>query len=512
MNLIQKVTAKDNRAANGRCRSWHAWGLLLVATSLVSSPAFAEESIQESIQIPPVTLIKNVHVWDGTSDKLKDADVLIVGDKIKRVAKDIPTTGTYDVDAVSKKIVLVPDAPGLEGNRYNLRVRGEDRSVQQVSVDVSVIDGKGGYLIPGLIDSHQHIMLSKGSGPQDILNNQLPYTPAYNAIPQGHIMLDMGVTTIRDTGGNSVELGMAIDQGFVDGPRIYSSGAGISCTSGHADFGGHAPGQGEIYPGSTAHWSKTVNFMTLADGEAEVRQATRWALAQGAAQIKMMAGGGVASLKDPLESVGYSEAEMRAMVEAANDYDTYVMAHAYNDESVQRAIRAGVKDIVHGHLLSEETVKMMAENDVWLGSLSKPYGLMEVPWFTDENRRKGRLVLAGYENVMKWAKKYGVKMGWGTDAAAGMVETITYEFESRAPFFTPLEQLKQATSINAELLRFSNSRDPYKEAPLGVIKEGAWADMIIYDKNPLEDIMVPAKPKDTLKFVMKGGKVWKNKL
>ena len=483
--------------------------LIVAAALTMPGSAVAEEKIE----IPTVMLIKNVHVWDGTSDSLKnDTDVLIVRDKIRKVAKNIPAEGTYNVDAVRKTVELVPDAPGVEGGKYKFLVKGEEGSVEQVSAEVSVIDGKGGYLIPGLIDSHQHIMLSKGTGPQDILNGQLPYTPAYNAIPQGQIMLNMGVTTIRDTGGNSVELGMAIDQGFVDGPRIYSSGAGISCTSGHADFGGLAPGQGEIYPGSTAHWSRTLNFMTLADGEAEVRKATRFALAQGAKQIKMMAGGGVASLKDPLESVGYSEAEMRAMVEAATDYDTYVMAHAYNDESVRRAIRAGVKDIVHGHLLSEETVKMMAENDVWLGSLSKPYGLMDVPWFTDENRRKGKLVLAGYENVMKWAKKYGVKMGWGTDAAAGMVDTIVYEFESRAPFFTPLEQLKQATSINAELLRFSNSRDPYKAAPLGVIEEGAWADMLIYNKNPLEDIMVAAKPKDTLKVVIKGGKVWKNEL
>ncbi len=491
-----------------KCKS-----ILMKVFAITASVLAAEVAVaEESLQIPPVTLIKNVQVWDGTSDKLKDADVLIVGDKIKKVAKDIPASGSYKVDAVTKNVELIPDAPGFEARGYDLQVISKDKSVQQVSVDVSVIDGKGGYLIPGLIDSHQHIMLSKGTGPQDILNNQLPYEPAYNAIPQGQIMLDMGVTTIRDTGGNSVELAMAIDKGYVDGPRIYSSGAGISCTSGHADFGGHAPGQGEVYPGSTAHWGKTINFMTVADGEANVRQATRYALAQGAVQIKMMAGGGVASLKDPLESVGYSEEEMRAMVEAAKDYDTYVMAHAYNDESVQRAIRAGVKDIVHGHLLSEETVKMMAENDVWLGSLSKPYGLMDVPWFTEENRRKGREVLSGYDNVMKWAKKHGVKMGWGTDAAAGMVDTIVYEFESRAPYFTPIEQLKQATSTNAELLRFSNSRDPYKEAPLGVIKEGAWADMIIYNRNPLEDIMVAAKPKDTLKFVMKGGKVWKNNL
>jgi imidazolonepropionase-like amidohydrolase len=439
-------------------------------TAILSIGLFVGSAIAQETRIEPQILITNVQVWDGLADNLVNADVLIEGDKIKQVATGISAAGA------------------------------------------TKIDGKGGTLIPGLIDSHQHIMLSKGTGPQDIINNQLPYTPAYNAIPQGKIMLMMGVTTIRDTGGPSVELGRAIDAGYVDGPRIYSSGAIVSATSGHGDFGGQAPGQGQMYPGSSAQWSSTVGFTTLADGPAEVRKATRWALAQGAAQIKIMAGGGVASLKDPLESVGYSEEEMRNAVEAAADYDTYVLAHAYNVESVQRCIRAGVKDIVHGHLLDEKTIKMMAKNDVWLGSLSSPYGLMDVPFFTDENRRKGREVLDGYDNVMRLAKKHGVKMGFGTDAASTMVDTVLYEFEARSKFFTPLEMLKQATSMNAELLRFSRSRDPYKAAPLGVVKEGAWADVLIYDANPLDDIKVVTTPKDHLKVIIKGGKVYKNEL
>jgi imidazolonepropionase-like amidohydrolase len=355
-------------------------------------------------------------------------------------------------------------------------------------------------------------MLSKGTGPDDILNKQLPYTPAYNAIPQGMIMLKMGVTTIRDTGGPSVELGMAIDSGLVDGPRIYSSGAMVTCTSGHGDFGGRAPTNQKDYPGSTQWWSSAINFATLADGVPEVRGATRHALANGAHQIKIMAGGGVASLKDPLESVGYSVSEMKAAVEAAADYDTYVMAHAYTDEAVKRCIEAGVTDVVHGHLITDETAKLMAENGVWLGSLSSPFGLMEVPWFTAENRAKGKRVLDGYENVMKMAKKHGIKMGFGTDAAAGMVDTILYEFTMRSKFFTPLEMLKQATSTNAELLRLCKSRDPYKAAPLGVIEEGAWADLLIYSANPLEDIKVVVDPKKNLKLIMKGGKVYKNDL
>ena len=368
-------------------------GLILLLATAWSCPFSAEVQAQEEsrLEVPPVIVIKNVHVWDGTSDALKkDTDVLIVGDKIKKVAQDIPTAGQYEVDAVRKTVTRVADAPGLEGRNLQLAITGEEGKAEKVNVTVNVIDGKGGYLIPGLIDSHQHIMLSKGSSPQDIMSNQLPYTAAYNAIPQGMIMLKMGVTTIRDVGGPSVELGRAIDAGHVDGPRIYSAHGMISCTSGHGDWGGQTPHQAKDYPGSGPWWMSAVGLSTLADGPAEVRGATRFAMAQGAHQIKIMAGGGVASLKDPLESVGYSEAEMRAAVEAAADYDTYVCAHAYNDESVQRCIRAGVKDIVHGHLLSEETIKMMAENDVWLGSLSSPYGLMDVPWFTEENRRKGR--------------------------------------------------------------------------------------------------------------------------
>ncbi len=234
----------------------------------------------------------------------------------------------------------------------------------------------------------------------------------------------------------------------------------------------------------------------------------------GAHQIKIMAGGGVASLYDPLESVGYSEEEFRAAVDAARDYDTYVAIHAYNDESVRRAIRAGVLDCVHCHLINEETVMMMAEAGMWLGSLSKPPGLLDIPWFTEENLRKARTMLAGYDNVMQWAKKHGVKIAFGTDAAGSteMMEAQLLEFEARSPFFTPVEMLRQATSSSAELLASSNSRNPYRDAPLGVIEEGAWADMLIYDGNPLEDIGVVINHQKTLKVVIKNGVIYKNTL
>ena len=441
----------------------------LVAAGLLLLSSLSCAEAQEESTVTQI-LITNVQVWDGLADAPVAADVLVEGSMIKKVGKGISSPGA------------------------------------------TKIDGKGGTLIPGLIDSHQHVMFTATVVPDDITNNMTPYLVAYESLPQAKKLLMMGVTTIRDLGGPSLDLAKAIDKGLVDGPRIYSSGAFIGATSGHGDFTDATSSSPSTVIGSSAWWMTESGFSYLADGPAEVRKAVRLALSKGAPQIKIMAGGGVASLKDPLESVGYSEAEMRAAVEAAADYDTYVMAHAYNDESVKRCIRAGVKDIVHGHLLSEEVIKMMAENDVWLGSLSSPYGLMDVPFFTDENRRKGREVLDGYENVMTLAKKYGVKIGFGTDAAAQMVDTVLYEFEMRSKFFTPIEMLKQATSTNAELLRFSNSRDPYRAAPLGVVKEGAWADVLIYDANPLEDIMVVTTPKEHLKVIIKDGKVYKNTL
>jgi imidazolonepropionase-like amidohydrolase len=477
-----------------------------LAASLIGGLASAQET---KLEIPRVVVIKNVNVWDGSGEATKDVDVLVVGNKIRKVAKDIPTEGAYEVDALRKRFTKVRN-PFPTERGLNLSVVGEQGTVEKIKVDVDVIDGKGGYLIPGLMDSHQHVMMSPTSGPPQFINEKSPYLLAYESVPHVKKMLMKGLTTVRDVGGPALDLAKAIDAGLIDGPRIVSAGAFISCTSGHGDFrNNNSPALRHL---GSAKRQADFGWSHLADGPAEVRAATRQVLSTGAANIKIMAGGGVASLKDPLESIGFSEAEMRAAVEAAADYDTYVMAHAYNDESMQRAIRAGVKDIVHGHLCSEKTIKMMAEHGVWLGSLSKPQGLMDVPFFTDENRRKGRRVLDGYDLVMRLARMHKVKMGFGTDAASSMADLILFEFKERSKYFTPVEMLKQATVNNAELIAMCNSRNPYKEAPLGVIKEGAWADMLIYGANPLDDISVVIEYENNLKFIMKDGKVYKNTL
>ena len=157
---------------------------------------------------------------------------------------------------------------------------------------------------------------------------------------------------------------------------------------------------------------------------------------------------------------------------------------------------------------------MMVKSGMWLSGMSKPPGLMDIPWFTEENKAKGRTILAGYEKVWKLAKKHGVKTAFGTDAAGSpaMMESQLLEFEARSEFFTPVEILRQATSNSAELLALSNSRNPYKEAPLGVVEEGAWADLLIYGKSPPDDIGVVVDYQKHLEVVMKNGVIFKNTL
>ncbi len=417
-------------------------------------------------------MISNVNIFDGVNEKLiENASVLVEGQFIAAVPRE-------PIDA--------PNA--------------------------MPIDGGGRTLMPGMSDSHQHIAVTSDTKPSPAMLYESIYTNAYKAIPQALKLMDQGFTAIRDMGGPTIELGQAIDAGHFQGPRIMSPGHFIGATSGHGDFAG----QRRIGPSesmdSDANRLLTSGWSILADGADDVRWASRTALANGAAFIKIMAGGGVASLKDPLESVGYSEDEMRAAVEVAADYDTYVACHAYNDESLRRAIAAGVADCVHGHLISEETVAAIADAGMWLGSLSKPVGLLDVPFFNDENRRKAAEILAGYDDVMGWAKKYGVKIGFGTDAAANMIDTVILEFEARSQFFTAYEMLKHATSENAKLFELANTRNPYRAAKLGVIEEGAWADMLLYNANPLEDIGVVMDYKNTLGLIMKDGQVYMSKI
>jgi imidazolonepropionase-like amidohydrolase len=290
-----------------------------IATALVSGRDLGAQDT------PSRTLFTNVMVWDGLADALVSADVLVEGNMIVGVGSGLSSSGA------------------------------------------TVIDGGGRTLMPGLMDAHVHLALVRRPG--ELRND---YDWMYNgamAAEQARLMLLRGFTTVRDIGGPTVGLARAIDEEGLPGPRIFSSSAYITQTSGHGDFRNY----NEPHPGITGeqHLFDRLGWVVIADGPAETSRAAREALRRGAKQIKMMAGGGVSSPYDPLHTLQGSPDELRAAVEAAADWGTYVAVHAYTDEAVVRAIEAGVKSIEHGPFLTEATMRLMAEEGVFLAPTAR---------------------------------------------------------------------------------------------------------------------------------------------
>jgi imidazolonepropionase-like amidohydrolase len=428
-------------------------------------------SAQDKLSAP--VLFTNVDVWDGTSDELATStDVLVVSNKISKIGKGLAQ----------------PD--GTE-----------------------VIDGGGRTLIPGLTDAHVHLMI-----------NDHPYISIYEkpwvfvaaqAVAGAKAMLLRGFTTVRDVGGPVNGLKDAIDMGLVDGPRILPSGGFISQTSGHGDL---ETSSFKLSPYFTGIPDKATIFGWgfVADGVPEVQKAAREIIRTGATQLKIMAGGGVSSYFDPLHTTQYTFEEIKAIVTEAENWGIYVAAHAYTDVAVQQCIKAGVKSIEHGPFLKEETLKMMAENGVWLSPQVYLFAMTpeELKITGTPAEEKMRKVNEESELVMKLAKKYNVNIAWGTDLFGPLEKQALQplEFIARTKYFSNIEILRQATSGNAKLLKLSGKLHPYQEGELGVIEEGAYADLLVVDGNPLEDITILSNPGKNLKLIMKDGKIYKNTL
>jgi len=308
---------------------------------------------------------------------------------------------------------------------------------------------------------------------------------------------------------------MAIDQGAIEGPRILPSGAFISQTSGHGDFDPRLNYQSPYFTGATD--LAAVNGWTIiADGVPEVQKATREILRSGATQIKIMASGSVTGAHDPLDVTEYTLEELKAIVKEAEKWGTYAMVHAYSDEAVRNAIEAGVKCVGHGLFASEETMKLMKEKGVWYDTQFLGFSVSpEVAGFAGTPAEPKFLEAEkGAKDGFERAKKMGIKMAFGMDTFGSLeVQTLqSKEFLYRAKYYTPYEILKQATSDNAELFMLSGKRHPYQEGPLGVVKPGAYADILIVEGNPLQDISLLADPEKNLKVIMKDGKIYKNEL
>ena len=415
------------------------------------------------------TLIQNVRIFDGLNDRLTPGHVLIENNLIKSI--------------------------------------GDIKSVPE---GTKVIDGGGMTLMPGIIEAHGHIglpiHLSRLGGAED-----WQYIAA-KTTAVAKFYLDHGWTTVRDVGGPTFGIKKAIDEGVVPGPRIYPSGMFISQTSGHGDFRQYAerhPMQLSELPFFNKH------FGHVADGVPEVLRATREELRKGAVHIKMMAGGGISSQYDPLHTAQYTLEEMQAAVKAASDWDTYVMVHAYTDESVARAVKAGVKVIEHGQLITEKTAQLMAEEDVWLSIqvayVATPPTKEAIKQFGQTSYLKWKGVNDGLSRSINLARQYELKIAFGTDLWGDEYKRVNEEFTTRMKYFTAFEVLRQATTINGELLRLTGKLNPYPDGPIGIIKEGAYADILLVNGNPLEDISVLTKA-ENLHVIMKDGKIYKNTL
>lgn len=370
----------------------------------------------------------------------------------------------------------------------------------------TVIDGGGRTLMPGLIDAHTHIMFI--SLPQVALLTADVGFVNLAAAKAANDMLLRGFTSIRDLGGPVFGLKRGIDIGLVSGPRIWPSGAFISQTGGHGDF--RLPNEFPAAPDSFGYADR-IGAAAIADDEAMVRKRTREQLALGASQIKLMAGGGVSSNFDPLDVTQYSVAELRAAVEAAENWGTYVTVHAYTPRAVQQAIAAGVRCIDHGNMLDDETARLMADKGIWWSM--QPFTDDQPSAFAEgsPNRIKQLTMYGGTDTAYALAKKYKVKTAWGTDilfdpkVAADQTRLLT----KMVKWYTPAEALRMATYDNAQLLALSGPRSPYP-GKLGVVEAGALADLLLVDGDPIADIDLMADPAKKFLVIMKDGKIYKN--
>jgi imidazolonepropionase-like amidohydrolase len=319
-----------------------------------------------------------------------------------------------------------------------------------------------------------------------------------------------GFTTVRDLGGPSFALKRAIDEGVAVGPRIYPSGAMITITGGHGDFRGRSEVPRNL--GGPLTRMDVLNFSQLADSPDEVRVRTREQLLLGASQIKLTAGGGVASPHSPLDASTFTEDELRAAVQAAANWGTYVGVHAYTPEAIQRAVAAGVKVIEHGHLMEEASARLIAEKGIWLSfqPFSDDGFMAPMP---PSSMARMRQIFAGTERTVALAKKYKIKTAWGTDIlfSAANATRQGLQLVKMSQWYSAAEALTMATASNGELLQLSGRRNPYP-GKLGVVQEGALADLLLVDGNPLADIKLIGDPAKNLLVIMKGGKIFKNQL
>jgi imidazolonepropionase-like amidohydrolase len=400
--------------------------------------------------------------------------------------------------------MLDPDAGELHGG-HELVVEGDrikDVSVGPIKLSqASVIDCGGRTLMPGLIDSHVHVVLSEVA-----LRNleSVPLTlMTARAAESMRKMLDRGFTSVRDTGGADWGLKEATEKWLLPGPRLFIAGRAIGPTGGHSD------GRRRTDPGARCHCCNALTFaMGIADGVSEVRRVVREEMRQGCDQVKIMMSGGVASPYDPLDSLQFSVGEVEAAVEEARAFGRYVCAHAYTPEAITRAAHAGVRTIEHGNLIDDASARLMAEKGMFLVANLVTYFEMKKRaaeyGMGSDMLAKNDLVIEGALKSLEICKRHGVPVAYGTDLLGQLQVAQSEEFSLRAQVLSPAEIIRSATTIGAQVVRM--------EGKLGCLKADAFADLLVVDGNPLKDLKLLQEQGQHLSAIMKGGRFHKNRL
>jgi imidazolonepropionase-like amidohydrolase len=432
---------------------------------------------------PGQTLFTNVKIFDGKQDKLMDSDVLVEGNLIVKIGRNV-------------------DAPGA-----------------------AVIDGGGRTLLPGFIENHAHLMLPGPTLPAMEANSTWEDLAIHGA-KMAEMYLMQGFTTVRDAGGANGGLRRAIDAGTIIGPRHYASGAFLSTRGGHADFANYTAPVGQ-----SSNFSR-LNMAQEVDSVADVQKFGRNNFRMGATQLKFMQSGGVVSAFDPWQLLAGSQAEIEAAVQVANEYGSYVMAHSYRKEAIMNALNAGVRSIEHGFMFDCEISKLMNEKKAYITTNLTAFdpGLLDIPAVRDvpASLAKAKSASAAFSDYLDNMRKCPAKRGFHTDCVGTVAACniqIAYEKHLNNEFFGPYASLVAMTSVGGEIAAMTGDfTNPYPDGKLGVIEEGAYADILVVDGNPLEDFSVvgtgekwfgadprPESP-ETIRIIMKSGEIYKNTL
>lgn len=389
----------------------------------------------------------------------------------------------------------------------NNRIASVDFSNAPAPDGAAVIGCRNGVLTPGLIDAHWHTIFA--AVPLPILLNGDPGIIYAASTAEAHRTLLRGFTTVRDLGGPVFSFKQAIDAGMIPGPRIFPSGAMITTSGGHGDL--RLPSE---IPRDGGRLSKgeLIGGAAIVDSIGDLQMRIREQLLQGASQIKLVGGGGVSSSRSPLDIVTFSEDELRAAVAVAEDWNTYATVHAYTPRAVRRALAAGARSIEHAHLIDEDTARMISEKGAWLSM--QPFLTMEdAAAQTGPGGERVQHLFAGTPRIYGFARKFGIKTAWGSDVlfSPELAPRQNIMLTHLSNWYSNAETLQMVTSGNAALLQLSGLRNPYP-GKIGILTEGALADLLVVAGNPVDDIRLLEYPHKNFAVIMKGGQFHKNLL